>query len=197
MSSGRSQGEEIIEERREEFYMAPALPPPPLPIGGPPPIWTHAPPPPPPIEVINTRTVIRDISPARSVSTSTSTTTTSRLPVVIDARPREISSEIPVGPLALVTADHHHRRHRSHSHSHSHSHSRDGRHIRAEIRDLELELARRDRRSDRELVAAERLSNGELVLYEEKVERIEEPRRGVRIEKDKKGRMSISVPKYR
>jgi hypothetical protein len=35
------------------------------------------------------------------------------------------------------------------------------------------------------------------VLYEEKIEKIEEPSRGVRIEKDKKGRMSISVPKYR
>lgn len=44
---------------------------------------------------------------------------------------------------------------------------------------------------------AERLSDGQLVIYEERVEKIEEPRRGVRIEKDKKGRMSISVPKYR
>ncbi len=77
--------------------------------------------------------------------------------------------------------------------------------MRAEIRDLELQLARRDhhhhhhreRRSERDIVTAERLSSGELVLFEEKVERIEEPRRGVRIEKDKKGRMAISVPKYR
>ncbi|KAJ8105840.1 hypothetical protein ONZ43_g7263 [Nemania bipapillata] len=50
---------------------------------------------------------------------------------------------------------------------------------------------------DRDLVRTERLPTGELVVYEEEIERIEEPRRGVRIEKDKKGRMSISVPKYR
>jgi hypothetical protein len=65
-------------------------------------------------------------------------------------------------------------RHERHHHSHSRSRSQGG-----------------------ELVRAERLSTGELVLFEEKVEKIEEPRRGVRIEKDKKGKMSISVPKYR
>ncbi len=155
----------------------PALPPPPL-------HHHHQP----PVEVVNTTSIYRDLSPPRSVSTST----TSRSPLVVDAWPRETSAEIPVGPLALVQADHH--RH----HHHHRSQSRDRRAIRAEIRELELELhGRRERRSDRELVAAERLSNGELVLYEEKVEKIEEPRRGVRIEKDKKGRMSISVPKYR
>ena len=41
------------------------------------------------------------------------------------------------------------------------------------------------------------MPDGAVVLFEEKVEKVEEPRRGVRIEKDKKGRMSISVPKYR
>jgi len=71
--------------------------------------------------------------------------------------------------VALIEHDHHHHHHRRH----------------------------RSRSHGRELVAAERLSNGELILYEEKIERIEAPRRGVRIEKDKKGRMSISVPKYR
>lgn len=75
--------------------------------------------------------------------------------------------------------------------SRSRSRSRSHRDLRPEIRDL----ARRH--GDREIIKAERLSTGELVLYEEEVERIEEPRRGVRIEKDKKGRMSISVPKYR
>lgn len=45
---------------------------------------------------------------------------------------------------------------------------------------------------------AERLSTGELVLYEEEVEQIQEPARGgVRIERDKRGRLSISVPRYR
>ena len=66
-------------------------------------------------------------------------------------------------------------RHHRHSHSRHRSHSHN---------------------TDSELVY-ERLPTGELVLYEEQVEHIEEPRRGVRIEKDKKGRMSISVPKYR
>lgn len=69
--------------------------------------------------------------------------------------------------------------------------------IRSEIRDLEREIARRERRDGRELVHAERLPTGELVLYQEEVERVEQPSRGTRIEKDKKGRMSISVPKYR
>ena len=51
--------------------------------------------------------------------------------------------------------------------------------------------------SGRDVVRAERLSDGQLVLYEEGIEKIEEPHRGVRSEKDKKGRMAISVPKYR
>ncbi|KAI0454185.1 hypothetical protein F5B21DRAFT_514936 [Xylaria acuta] len=127
-------------------------------------------PPPPPVEVVK-ETMVREISPSRSSYTTTSYGT-SRTPVVIDAGPREVSDNVLVGPLAIVgdrRGDHHHH----HGH-HSHSHSR-----------------------DRDLVRAERLPTGELVLYEEEIERIEEPRRGVRIEKDKKGRMSISVPKYR
>ncbi|KAI8628799.1 hypothetical protein F5Y19DRAFT_475876 [Xylariaceae sp. FL1651] len=126
-------------------------------------------PPPPPVEVVK-ETYVREVSPSRS-SYSYGTSTT-RTPLVVEASPREISDEVVVGPLALVgdrRRDHHH-----HHHHHSHSHS-----------------------SERELVRAERLPTGELVLYEEEIERIEEPRRGVRIEKDKKGRMSISVPKYR
>ncbi|KAJ2976196.1 hypothetical protein NUW58_g8147 [Xylaria curta] len=66
-----------------------------------------------------------------------------------------------LGPLAIVgdrRSEHHHHHHNLHSHS-----------------------------RDRDLVRAERLPTGELVLYEEEIERIEEPRRGVRIEKDKKG----------
>jgi hypothetical protein len=132
-------------------------------------------PPPPPVEVVR-EAVVREISPTRSsasylTSTGYTTTTgTSRTPIVVDAGPREYSDDVLVGPLALVSdrrRDHHH-------HHHHHSHSR-----------------------DRDLVHAERLPTGELVLYEEEIERIEEPRRGLRIEKDKKGRMSISVPKYR
>lgn len=160
---------------------------PPPPIAQPPPMF-HAPPPPPPpppAEVVEKTTVIRDVSPARSYTTTTSGTThTSRTPYIVDVRREEVSEEVPVGAMALVRSD----RHRSRS--------RSDRDIRHEIRDLERQLDRK-RHSERELVKAERLSSGELVLYEEQVERIEEPRRGVRIEKDKKGRMSISVPKYR
>ncbi|KAF3062239.1 hypothetical protein GL218_03001 [Daldinia childiae] len=145
--------------------------------------------------VVN-QTYIRESSPTRSTRSRRShSTSTTRTPVIIE--PREYSEELAVGPLALVgdrrrsnkdikmeiarleaerdllKAE---RRHHHHSHSRHRSHSHS---------------------TDRELVSAERLPTGELVLYEEQVERIEEPRRGVRIEKDKKGRMSISVPKYR
>lgn len=219
LTSGRSESGNIIEERREETVVhAPAPPPshhpsmhapppppmmhgppptmhgppppvmmPPPPIAQPPPMF-HAPPPPPPpppAEVVEKTTVIRDVSPARSYTTTTSGTThTSRTPYIVDVRREEVSEDVPVGAMALVKSD----RHRSRS--------RSDRDIRHEIRDLERQLDRK-RHSERELVKAERLSSGELVLYEEQVERIEEPRRGVRIEKDKKGRMSISVPKYR
>ncbi|KAI1326530.1 hypothetical protein F5Y16DRAFT_225924 [Xylariaceae sp. FL0255] len=160
VSAARSSA--AIEERREETFTIPP-----------------SAPPPPPVEVVK-ETVIREISPARTVRTRRShSTSTSRTPYVIEAGPREVSDEIAVGPLALVSE-----RSREkelvirdggrHHHHHHHSHSR-GR---------------------GELIQAERLPTGELVLYEEEIEKIEEPRRGVRIEKDKKGRMSISVPKY-
>ncbi|KAI1155598.1 hypothetical protein F4825DRAFT_25268 [Nemania diffusa] len=129
-------------------------------------------PPAPPVEVVK-ETRIREVSPVRSYASYNtapqSSYTASRTPVIIDAGPREVSDPIPTGPLVLVGD-----RHGDHqNYHHSHSHSR-----------------------DRDLVRAQRLPTGELVLYEEEIERIEEPRRGVRIEKDKKGRMSISVPKY-
>ncbi|PSR77731.1 hypothetical protein BD289DRAFT_141754 [Coniella lustricola] len=166
----------------------------------PPPQVFHAPPPshgptvvmaPPPVtEFYEKKTVIRDVSPARSYTTSASGSTS--YVDVRDVRRQEYSDEIPVGPLAIVQAE----RHRSRSRSHT------NREIRSEIRDLERQLEHSRRRhhghsESRELIKAERLSSGELVLFEEEVEKIEEPRRGVRIEKDKKGRMSISVPKYR
>lgn len=176
---------------------------------------TANPPPPPQVEVVK-RTVIRDVSPDRrsyttasydtttSYDTSTSydtVTTTTATPVIVDARPREVSERVPVGPLALVDHHHHHLRHGSRSRSRRRRGSRDSDELRSEIRQLEKQLARRERRMSRgggELVRAERLSTGELVLYEEEVETIEEPARGgVRIERDKRGRMSISVPRYR
>lgn len=173
-------------------------------------VVTANPPPPPPVEVVKT-TMIREASPDRrsyttasydtttSYDTSTLTTTTGATPVIVDARPREISERVPVGPLALV--DHHHLRHTSRSRSRHRRGSRDSDDLRSEIRHLEKQLARRERRGSRgggEMVRAERLSTGELVLYEEDVEVLEEPARGgVRIERDKRGRMSISVPRYR
>lgn len=204
--AARSEAGNIVEERREETIIevpppppvaalpAPpvfTLPPPPPPVvQQPPPFFVQPPPPAPVTEVVEKKTVIRDVSPARSYTTTTSGTThTSATPYIVDVRRREeISDEVPVGPLALVRSEKHRSR----------SASRSNREIRSEIRDLERQLERsRHRHSDREVIKAERLSTGELVLYEEEIEKIEEPRRGVRIEKDKKGRMSISVPKYR
>ena len=169
LAAARSVAGRLVEERREEVF---TIPPPPVP-----PTVIRAPPPPAPVEVVK-ETMVREVSPSRSYTsygpsiTTGYTATTARTPVVVDAAPREISDNALVGPLALVgdrRVDHHHH----HGH-YSHSHSR-----------------------DRELVRAERLPTGELVLYEEEIERIEEPQRGVRVEKDTKGRMSISVPKNR
>jgi hypothetical protein len=188
VAAARSEAGNIIEERHTEIFTVPP-PPPPAPA-----TVVHtvahstAPPALAQYDVVNTTTLVRDVSPVRS-HRSYSTSTTSRTPLIIEAQQREYSGEIPVGPLALIAAD---RR-------------RDDKSIKAEIARLqaERELIRQERHHHHhhshspggELVRAERLSSGELVLYEERVERIEEPRRGVRIEKDKKGRMSISVPK--
>ncbi|KAH8808551.1 hypothetical protein F5884DRAFT_858081 [Xylogone sp. PMI_703] len=120
--------------------------------------------------------------------------------IIIDAgKPRdyERSDPIPVGPLALAVPE------RSRRDEHS---------IRAEIRALEAEkeALRAEKRADEELRRASSLRRGrdELVVYEKdryvdkdevlvlKKEKIIEPEGGVRIEKDRKGKMSISVPKY-
>jgi hypothetical protein len=196
----RSQPGNIVEERRTEIITMPPAPPPapatvivpPTPAPPPAPVYVQAPaPPPPPAEVFEETTrVVREASPVRSYR-SYSTSASSRTPIVYEAAPREYSEQVAVGPLAIV------------------GDRRRDRDIKAEIRALEAEreLIRREKHHHhhhhhshspgRELVRAERLSTGELVLYEETVEKVEEPRRGVRIEKDKKGRMSISVPKYR
>ncbi|KAG7118320.1 hypothetical protein HYQ44_005463 [Verticillium longisporum] len=159
------------------------VPPPPVPVVAPAPpppapvYYEAPPPPPPPAEVVYDRTVIRDVSPTRSVYSSAYTD--SGAPLYHEHR--EMSSEIPVGPMALAT------RHRSQSRSH--------REIRAEIKALEAEMRetriskrhehRHDR--DREIVRAERMPDGALVLFEEKVENVEHGHRPARIEKDKKG----------
>ncbi|KAI1099225.1 hypothetical protein F4804DRAFT_92054 [Jackrogersella minutella] len=198
LAAARSVPGGVIEERREEVFTIPPPPPPVIhtPVIHTPVMHTAAPvaPSPPPVEVVK-ETYIRDLSPARSSRSHRShSTSTTRTPVIIE--PREYSEEVPVGPLALFN-----------------DRRRSDRDIKMEIARLEAErdLMKSERRhhhhhshsrhrshsTNRELVSAERLPTGELVLYEEQVERIEEPRRGVRLEKDKKGRMSISVPKYR
>jgi hypothetical protein len=200
IAAAHSMAGNVVEEHHEEVVIAPAPPPPApvvIPVAPAPATVVVAPPAapvivdivppaapvaPPPVEVeVVKKTVIRDVSPARShTSYTTSTTGASHGPVIIDHR--EVSEEIPFGPYALA-----HRRR---------SRSRSGREIRAEIKALEAELAVR-RRPKGDIVHAERLSDGQLVLFEERVEKIEEGHRGPRIEKDRKGRMSISVPKYR
>ncbi|KAI0528527.1 hypothetical protein GGR58DRAFT_495711 [Xylaria digitata] len=160
LAAARSVPGALVEERKEEVFTIP----PPAPH-----MLVRAPPPP-PVEVVK-ETMVREVSPARTYtsyngpSPSTANSyTTSRTPVVVDAGPRDVGDNVLAGPLTLVgdrRGDHYHQYHHGH---HSHSHSR-----------------------DRDLVRAERLPTGELVLYEEEIERIEEPRRGVRIEKDKKG----------
>lgn len=193
MSGGRSEAGTVIEERRQEVFTVP-------------------PPPSAPFEVIRDTKIVetrRDPSPAISSYHGG--------PVVVEARPREEttfvetkreyverSDPIPVGPLALAIQPERYR-------------PKDERAIRAEIKALEAEkeALRAEKRAEREFRKADRLRRGgrasetDLVLYETerydrpeeeytvvRRERIEEPEGGVRIEKDKKGRMSISVPKY-
>ena len=195
MSGGRSEaGTTTIEEHKtQEVYVAPPPPPP----------GSIAPPPPPPQQL----EVVTDtkITERRSVSRERPHRRHHDGAIIIDGgRPREEyidrSDPIPVGPLALAVPE-----------------RKDERAIRAEIRALEAEkeALRAEKRADRELRKAERIRHGgrssesDLVLYDrerferdgEEVtlvrrERIEEPEGGVRIEKDRKGRMAISVPKY-
>ncbi|KAL4724184.1 hypothetical protein ACLX1H_008797 [Fusarium chlamydosporum] len=70
----------------------------------------------------------------------------------------------------------------------SRSRSRSGKDIRKEIKALERELAHRPRgrSTGGELVRAERLPDGQLVIREERVEKVVEHRKPPRIEKDKK-----------
>ncbi|EAQ84817.1 predicted protein [Chaetomium globosum CBS 148.51] len=217
--TARSSAGDIIEERierRTEIYESSPAPPPPMAAqvihGGSGPLIVDAHPPHhhhhPPVDVVKT-TVVRDVSPARYTTSSYDTydttssydTYTSSAPtIVLDSRSREVSGHVPVGPVALA-GDRHHRHHRHESDD-----------LRSEIRHLEKELARRESRSRHrhshsrhrsmsrgDLVRAERLGTGELVLYEEEIE--PDPRNppvlGPRLERDKRGRMSISVPRYR
>ncbi|KAF7856078.1 hypothetical protein EAF04_010033 [Stromatinia cepivora] len=200
-----------------------APPPPSVVYAPPPPPVIYAPPPPPPpqqnVEIHETTKIVeRSPSPARSTyshhSHHSHHTHHHHDPVILEGRPRSRDEESvfyekreiiertePIGAMTL---------------SRSHSHRKDERAIRAEIKALEAEkeALKADRRANRELRRAERLrreggrhSDSQLVLYEDEIhdgrdvtivrrERIVEPEGGVRIEKDRKGRMSISVPKY-
>ncbi|KAK4186388.1 hypothetical protein QBC35DRAFT_387355 [Podospora australis] len=201
--AARSSAGDIIEERRTEVveYTTTAAPAvlhhhhhTPAPSGTGPVIINAQPAPAPPVEVVKT-TMIRETSPARSYTTTSYDTTSygtstygsltsydSRStagPVVIEAR----NPYDGTGQLAVIE------QRRS---------SRGPDDLRSEIRHLERQLARHERHGSRDLIRAERLPTGELVLFEEEIETIEEPARGgVRVERDKRGRMSISVPRNR
>ncbi|KAF4595471.1 carboxypeptidase Y [Ophiocordyceps camponoti-floridani] len=178
----RSSAATVMEERREEI----AYPPPPATrlllrwrrLAPPTRDRLPSPPPPPPsglpVEVVDkTRTVVRDVSPARTTTTSTS---------------------------GSWDSPHHHHHHR-HRHHHddmvvgpvihrSRSRSRSRHEIRAEIRALERELAHRPKGAElgeRDIVRTERLPDGELIVYQERVERQVAGPKPPRIEKDKKG----------
>ncbi|OIW24614.1 hypothetical protein CONLIGDRAFT_100929 [Coniochaeta ligniaria NRRL 30616] len=198
VSASRSSAGDILEERHQEVVIYPGggapLPPPPPPqvTFAPPPQPTYAPAPtgPPPmivnaappqqqqqpVEYTTTTRVVRDVSPARTVSSyttgtsydtyTTDTAYAQQQPYVMNAQPQyptyNNNQQMAMVPVHTTTTavD---KRHRSRSRHHG------GRH------------------SSRDLVSAERLPTGELVLFEETVERVEEPNRGVRVEKDKRG----------
>jgi len=166
--------------------LPPPLAPAPVPVAMAPPANIQYAPQPPTVQYapepqvqFSKTTMVREVSPARSYTTTasyttgttstTGTSTTVTGPVIIDAHP-----------------PHHHHGHEV---------------VLAQPHEIVLPRRSRSRHhsrhGSRDLVRAERLSTGELVLYEEEVEHVEPTRNGVRIEKDKRGRMSISVPRNR
>jgi len=201
MSGARSDGgKTVFEERRTQEVFT--VPPPP------PPGWAPAPPVQ-NLEVItDTKIIERSPSPAHSHHHHN--------PIIIEARgpPQsdfvqvrhatypEHSDPMPVGPLALALP--------------AERRDRSAASIRQEIRALEAEkeALRAEKRADREYRKAERIrrggraSEGDLVLYERDVyetpreevtlvrREVIEPEGAVKITKDRKGRMAISVPKY-
>ena len=222
--AARSIAGEVVEERRTEIYEVSAPPPSHHPSHHhhhhhtTQPMVIHTTQPataPQPVELVKT-TLVRDVSPSShsyttasysttSYDTSTTGTTSTTATAVPPGAPYiyDVAPAV-VEPMAMQV-------HTSHSHHRSNSDD-----LRSEIRHLEKELARRERHDlvgahvhrhgsrsrhshsrSRDLVRSERLPTGEVVLYEETVEKVEEPSRGVRIEKDKRGRMSISVPRFR
>ena len=201
----------IIEEKRiEEIIIAAPPPPPPVVIAAPPPAPTPAPapapvfvapapPPPPPAPAVEVKeTNIIEVNPPPHHHNHHHDGA-----LIIDSRePRE--------EMTMTVA-------RSRSRG-----GRDRRSIQAEILALEAQRAALDAEARAEKDYQRRRhrsrngrhhSEGEVVLYERdryedryeeddeevtiiRKERIEEPSNGVRLEKDRKGRMSISVPKH-
>lgn len=204
MYGGRSSAGEIIEEKFEKITqeVIEVPPPPPVPSVKAPSVKAPAPPPP-ATEIVEEHTkkntTIREVSPARSyhhyqesgpiIVRDGGTGTRIESDFIKTRREREVeirSGPTAVGALALVPD------------------RRDARAISAEIRALEAEkeALKAERRANREIRRAERRrresrESGELVMYEERIQKVRdpEPSSGVRIERDRKGRMSISVPK--
>ncbi|RKU43058.1 hypothetical protein DL546_006531 [Coniochaeta pulveracea] len=222
VSASRSSAGDVIEERHQEVvvyppqpqqpqvtFAAPPPPPPPMAAPGPPPPppgWaTPAPPPPPvpmaapgpppvivnatppqqpvyqqaPYEVVNTTTLVRDVSPARTAYTGASYSSYTDS-TYTDSTYTDTASTYTAVPPATYGQ---------------------GPYVMTKPQAGQMVLAERPRHRSRsrhhgELVKAERMPNGELVVFEETVEHVDEGRRGVRLQKDKQGRMSISIPKY-
>jgi hypothetical protein len=195
--AARSAAGDILEERIEEHkekYVETRLPPPPPPVTIPAPPPAPAPVVVPPPEFVPAPVIV-EAGPYRVGHVDIVDKT-----VIRESSPSRSSSSWDSG-------HHHHHRHHHHHHedgtlvvvpSRSRSRSRTRRDIRAEIKALERELVHRPRGDvEREVVRTERLPDGQLVVYEEEVERIVAHPKPARIEKDKRGRLSISVPKYR
>lgn len=193
----RSHAGPIIEERREEHHSAHhddirqeviiTPPPPPQPIY----IQAPAPPAPAPPAPISNAPVIIDAhprSPSRGHIEITDKT------VIREDYPRYLKGDYEeetmiVGPV----------RTRSRSRSRARSD------IRAEIRALEREYEGSHRHrhhhhhrdeEEYDIVRTERMEDGQLVVYEERVDRITSHPKPARLEKDKKGRITLSLPAY-
>ncbi|WZH49316.1 Actin cortical patch protein [Fusarium acuminatum] len=138
---------------------------PPMAQPGPPPGFYQPGPPPPQTVYDYEETVIREVSPSRSSTTMSS----------YDSYHRDSYHHHHHQPEELIVR--------------ARSQSRNGRDIRKEIKALERELAHRPRgrSTSGDIVRAERLPDGQLIIREERLEKVVEHRKPPRIEKDKKG----------
>ncbi len=165
MSGGRSEAGAVVEERREEIFREG-------------PGHGHG-------EVFEKTTFERrELSPPRSHIGHGRSRSVGPSPIIVDAQsPVEIIDRSYAGPLVLI----------------GDRRSKDDRAIRAEIKALEAEreALKAEQKAQLELERADRIRRGDLVVYEERetVRREREPDGGVEIKRDKKGRMSIVVPR--